>query len=277
MFTRTVEPDRNVRVVTVHLGAELDNAHQLMRAHVVSALAVVDANEHPVGVLSMTDLIRAGRLHSSDGARVALHLPHQRVEQQMRRGIITMDAADDLGVAARLMIEHHIHRVFVMNKGTLTGVVSTKDLAEQLSLQRSTTPVRRYATSPVQTVDGKLPLGDAINRLNDAGVRGLVVMDDAWPIGFLTQAEALAARERPSFTPVEEAMSFALVCVPEDTPLWRAAGHASTSRARRLLTVDKNHEVAGILSGIDFATAYLAEQASAQGLEAGDEHPIPAG
>ena len=34
---------------------------------------------------------------------------------------------------------------------------------------------------------------------------------------------------------------------------------------------------AGILSGIDFATAYLAEQASAPAREAGTDRPIPQG
>ena len=53
-------------------------------------------------------------------------------------------------------------------------------------------------------------------------------------------------------------MSFALVCLPDSTPMWRAAGHLSASRARRVLGIGVDHKVSGIVSGTDLAAAYVA-------------------
>jgi CBS domain-containing protein len=244
------------------MGADLDTAHQIMLERGVSALAVVDPEGRMVGVLSMTDLIRAGRIHSADRARPALHLPRQAVERQMRREVISIHGTDDLALAAQRMVDHHVHRVFVVRDGRPCGVVSTMELAHALADARVTTPVRIRASAGIYTIEASHSLGGAVDRLADSGVRGLVVTDAGWPVGLFTQHEALQARERPASTHVEEAMSFALVCVPEQTPLWRAAGHAIASSARRVLTISPSHQAVGILSGLDFASAYLAEQSS---------------
>lgn len=245
-------------VATVHLGADLEVARALMMARQVSSLAVVDPEGHAVGVITMTDLLRASRLHGIEQGRAALHLPHQPVERQMHRGMITVESTADLVSAARLMIEHRVHRVFVLGQGRPTGVVSITQLAKALYERRVRVPVGRYATRELRTVSATSPVGDAIDQLTDATVRCLVVESDGWPVGLFTQREALQARAVRAEVAVEESMSFALTCVPEETPMWRAAGHAHASRARRVLVVDAHHRVSGIVSGLDFATAYVA-------------------
>jgi CBS domain-containing protein len=79
-----------------------------------------------------------------------------------------------------------------------------------------------------------------------------VVDDDEWPVGTFTQAEGLGARGLPGDTPLEEAMSYAMLCLDVRTPLYRAAAHAHATRARRVLAVSEGR-VRGILTGLDFA------------------------
>jgi CBS domain-containing protein len=112
-------------------------------------------------------------------------------------------------------------------------------------------------SAPILAVETTTELGSAIERLSTAGVAGLVVLEDGRAVGLFTQVEALEARELPLFTPVEEAMTQSLVCLPVDTALFRAAGFTLATRARRVLAVE-HHHVRGILTGLDFARALAA-------------------
>lgn len=93
----------------------------------------------------------------------------------------------------------------------------------------------------------------AIGRLDDANVRGLVVVDGTWPVGVFTHTETIQARAlTPIFldSPVEHVMSYETICLDVRTPLYRVAGHAIQMRVRRILAVH-DRELRGIVSGFD--------------------------
>jgi signal-transduction protein with cAMP-binding, CBS, and nucleotidyltransferase domain len=58
-------------------------------------------------------------------------------------------------------------------------------------------------TSPIITIDIHAPLSAAIDLLDGAHVTGLIVTDEAQPIGIFTQSDALASRNLPRSTPIE--------------------------------------------------------------------------
>jgi len=110
-------------------------------------------------------------------------------------------------------------------------------------------------TSPVETIEQGETIRTAIERLADADVRGLVVVDGSWPIGVFTHTEAMQARALPSMfldTPVERVMSYETICLDVSTPVYRVAGHALQMRVRRILGVHAR-ELRGIVSGFDLA------------------------
>jgi CBS domain-containing protein len=158
--------------------------------------------------------------------------------------------------AARLMIDRHIHRVFVRDGEQLVGVFSTKDAMRALLQARIALPISAYMSSPALSVEATDPVGAAVDRLAAARVAGLVVMDVGRAIGLFTQEEALESREQPAETPVEEVMTQSLVCLSTDTPMFRAAGFAIATRARRVLAIE-HHHVRGILTGLDFTRALV--------------------
>jgi len=86
----------------------------------------------------------------------------------------------------------------------------------------------------------------------EARVRALVVEDQEWPVGLFTQTEALLCASQDAGTKVEDAMSCALLCLPLNMPLFRAAALALETRARRILAT-ANRDLHGILSGLDIA------------------------
>jgi hypothetical protein len=67
-----------------------------------------------------------------------------------------------------------------------------------------------------------------------------------------TQMNALASRDLPRSTPVDTTFDAAVICLPADTPLYRAAAHAAELDVRRVLACSQ-HEAVGVVSGLDFA------------------------
>lgn len=233
----------------------LAQAQQCLAARAISAVPVLDETERPVGVLSRFDLLRVGRMRArTHRGEVLLELPEQPVARAMHTGIMLVGPSATVAEAATTLVQHHIHRVYVADGWKLVGVLSTRDVMRTVVAARIETPLSGLMNSPVLSVQVNDPISLATDRLAEAHVRGVVVLEGEWPVGMFTQTEALEARDMPSNTPVEEVMSYSMVCLPPSTPLFRAAGLAAATRARRVLVVE-HRGLRGILTGIDFARA----------------------
>jgi CBS domain-containing protein len=253
-FAMPVSSYMSAPVVTVPERAPLAEVEATLRERAVSCVPVVDDEGRHKGVISRTDLLRVGRLESRMRAKPAVvALPDREARELMQWDVVTVAPGAHVDEAARRMLKQRIHRVFVEDGGRLVGVFSTKDVLRAVHDKRVEAPIGEAMSAPVFTIPASSPLSLAIDRLEKAHVGGLVVIDDdAWPVGMFTQAEGLGARGLPGDTPLEEAMSYAMLCLEVRTPLYRAAAHAHATRARRVLAI-ADHRVRGILTGLDFA------------------------
>ena len=239
-------------VHTALANATLTEARDQLLQHNISSLPVLDGGEL-VGVLSRSDLLRVGRRHAGARGRAALlTLPNRPVVEHMTQNVITVPVETPASEAARLMVQHGIHRVFTTRAGELAGVFSTRDIMVSVRDKKAKAPICESASTPIFTVKAEEPISLATERLEKARISGLLVVEDGWPVGVFTQAEALQSRDLERNTPVDEIMNPALVCLPEDTRMHRAAGHAIAMRVRRVVAV-KQREAVGILTGLDFA------------------------
>ncbi len=80
--------------------------------------------------------------------------------------------------------------------------------------------------------------------------------DAAIPVAadILPLANAMPHFAMPLSLYMSQPITTAMLCIDVRTPLYRAAGQALATRARRVLAV-KDRKVQGILTGIDFARA----------------------
>jgi len=124
-------------VVTVKSGISYKQVARLMTEHRVNALPVVASNQQLLGVVSEADVLRkeerrfrwlarglgGGRERAKAGARTAGEL--------MTSQVITTHPDASLASAARLMNDHHIRRLPVLDgSGKLIGMVSRRDLLQ---------------------------------------------------------------------------------------------------------------------------------------------------
>lgn len=238
-------------VVSVPSGADLNEALVRLEERSLNCLAVVGSDGKLVGAISRTDLLKVGRLraHMADDGHV-LSFPHVKVSQRMSVPPLAVDPWTSMAEAAALMVEHHVHQLFIVENDEPLGVVTTTDMMRAVIDERVELPISEVMTTPVMTIQTWEPLGRAVDRLAEAHVRGLVVVEEEWPVGIFTQAEALSSHALDPGTPVEEAMSYAMLCLPTGMPVHRAARFAIGTRARRILGVEMR-ELKGILTAVD--------------------------
>lgn len=259
LFDMPISSLMSAPVATITASSSLAEAHQLLRDRGISCV-VVTAEDRAVGVISRTDLLHAGRLEArarGDGQESftpLLTFPEDRkVEEVYRHAIVSLPPSATLADAARVLVDQHIHRIFVQDGDELAGVLSTKDVLVAIREARIAAPIATAMSTPVFTIPVTAPLAQATDQLEKAHISGLCVVDESeWPVGTFTQTEAIAARDLPDSTPIEEVMSYAMLCLDVRTPLYRAAGYAHATRARRVLAVEGRH-LKGVLTGIDFA------------------------
>jgi predicted transcriptional regulator len=240
-------------VATIGLDAKLDQAYETMIELGISGLPVVDADARLVGVISRTDLLRAGRFRNPAGKNRdrALTLPDARVSEHMSSGAATVSRDTELAEVARTMAKKHFHRMYVAEEGRAIGVIGTAEMMQAVVDVRANRPIGDLASDKLIALRVDDPVSLAVDRLAATHVSGLVVLEDGWPVGVFRQTEALAAREAPADAPVEDWMSSAFLCMPASVPSHRAATQALDTKARRVL-VTEGAEVIGVASGLDF-------------------------
>jgi predicted transcriptional regulator len=253
LWATPVREYASTTLVSVHPDAPLAEVHDLLLERDLSAVPVVE-NGELTGILSTTDLLREARIEiAAPGEVVRITPPPRFARDLMKRNVVTVDEEAPLGDAAGAMMKHHIHRVVVTRGGKPVGVLSTRDAMRAVLRERIDAPLERIMTVPVETIDEGDTIRTAIERLDDANVRGLVVVDGSWPVGVFTHTEAIQARALPPAfleTPVERVMSYETICLDIGTPLYRVAGQFIQMRVRRILAVH-DRELRGIVSGFD--------------------------
>jgi len=247
-------------VITIAANETLGVANMLLRQHRISALLVVGRTGLPVGVISRRDLLRVGRIEAYvQNERAVLALPAIACGDLMSHPFQHIAPSASAADGCRALVERRIHRLFVLDGHTVVGVFSTKEAMRAVQDARITTTLVEVQSSDLVSVEAREPWFEAARLLDRGGVGAVVVTEQKAPIGLFTETEALAARMLPPETPTEDVMTQAMLCLPGKTPLFRAAGFAIATAARRIL-VTHDHHAKGIVTGTDFARAYFEAQ-----------------
>ncbi len=259
-MSTTNQPVHDYMTAPVHAvgpSEDLTAVYNVLVGLGVSSVPVVEDENHLVGVISMTDLLKVGR-HRAGSARGAslLELPSAEAYEHMSAIVVSVSPDETVAQAARRMVEGHYHRVYVVEGTKLVGVTSTRDVMTAVCDKGLKSPIEHWMSSPAFTIRAEQSLSEATDRLRRAHVTGLIVIEDGWPIGLYTQREALEAAGLSKETRVDAVMNAAMLVLDESTRLHRAAAQAAALRVRRVIAV-RSREVTGILTGFDFARAVM--------------------
>ncbi|HFD39996.1 MAG TPA: CBS domain-containing protein [Anaerolineae bacterium] len=118
------------RPVTIPQGTPVTDALRTMRQRSVRRLPVLDAEGRMVGIVSEKDLLYAAPSPATSLSIYELHdrLTRLTVDEVMSREVITVGPDTPLEEAARIMTDHKIGGLPVMEDGRLVGIITETDI-----------------------------------------------------------------------------------------------------------------------------------------------------
>lgn len=110
-------------VVTAEPHQSVEHVRNMLENNSISAVPVVDSEQHPVGIVSATDLAHDLK-------------PGAPISGIMTEKVYSVPLYDDVSTAARVMRNHKIHRVVVTNEKRVVGMLSAFDLLKLVESHR---------------------------------------------------------------------------------------------------------------------------------------------
>jgi CBS domain-containing protein len=140
--------------------------------------------------------------------------------------------------------------------------------------------IKEVMTRGVEVIRPEDTLQEAARKMKSIDVGPLPVCDGERLVGMITDRDiivrATAEGRDPKTTPVKEAMTPGIVYVFEDQDLEEAARLMKERQLRRLVVLDRNKKLVGILSLGDIAADTKDEELSGEVLEKISEPSEPA-
>jgi CBS domain-containing protein len=282
-------------VQTVQANTPLLEVIELLLDKGYRALPVVDEARQVVGIVTEGDLLRKVKLLAASAqeqltrAEMAAELRYlRRIDQTTAKVMvpnpITVTGDVTLAQAVKLMIEHNIKRLPVVDAGhKLEGIVTRVDVLRAFSrppvaeLPRRVTPPGHHihigeimvTDAPTVLVDGSL--AEVVSLLVSSALRRVVVVDDQRRVvGIVTDGDlvkratatersgiiqALSRRIAPEQTDklllsqrtIAEVMTQPVITVTPETPLPEALQLLLQHQIKRLPVVDTDGRLVGLV------------------------------
>lgn len=247
-FDRQVTSCMHRTLATAHPETPIAEVARLLEAS--PALAIVDELENIIGVVSRTDLISLG-VSCGRQRGLPITLPARIAADIMTDHVITVPSTATLRAAAQAMAAHAIHRIYVVDRRLLVGMIDAMEITAAVRDAGISSQLSTIMTAPPIMITVKTSLGAAVELLSRVRVSGLVVLDEERPVGTFTHLEALAARDLGRTTPIEEVYEPTVLCLPATAPLHAVAGQLVRSSTQRVIACAER-EVVGIATTLDF-------------------------
>jgi CBS domain-containing protein len=113
---------------------------------------------------------------------------------------VTVDASATVEEAAKVMDQHDIGNVLVVENGDVQGIVTDRDIVVRVLAKGNglDAGVREACTTDVETINSDASIDEAIEKMQRGNVRRLPVVDDGKPVGVISIGDLAEARDRGS-------------------------------------------------------------------------------
>jgi CBS domain-containing protein len=130
---------KGTQVVTLSPTATIQNVAETLAKHRIGAVVIADVRGKPLGIASERDIIRA---LSQQGAGAL----DQQVQSIMTSNIKTCSRTDSETEIMRMMTEHRIRHLPVVENDRLVGIVSIGDVVKLriAAIEHETEDLRSY-------------------------------------------------------------------------------------------------------------------------------------
>ncbi len=225
----------------------------VMRDRGISCLVVVEDGA-PVGIVTERDIVW-GAAHRGET------FADRTMGELMTSPVVAVAEETMLVEAYHLLARKRLrHLVLVDAAGKARGVLTQSDLIESLGHDAlsETQRVADIMTREVVSAPGNCTVREAVARLAERSISCLIVARDGRPAGIVTERDVvrlLAESPHMGSLKLYDIMSCPVVCVEADRPVFEAALAMKKRRVRRLVVVDDDRRVLGLVTQSDIVRA----------------------
>ncbi len=233
----TITPDRSV-----------SHALDIMNQEKLSAL-IVAKDRKPLGIFTERALIQI-----RTGGNIDYSWPIHRV---MSSPPLTASLSMDHREAYQLLLQHRFrHLVVTDHDGLLVGIITGTDFLSHLGLEyfMEFKSVGQVMSRDVVTLKSSLSVFTAMKLMNDRRISSLVIEDNGYPIGIITERDLLRlirSKIDLNSVPLQEVMSTPVQTVFSDVSSHKAAKILSKKNLRRLVVTNSSGHCVGIITETD--------------------------
>jgi len=161
-------------VVCATLPGSRDEVLKILKNKQVSGVPVLK-DSIAVGIVSRTNLLR-----NPEEEQLAL---------LMTRDPITISPTSDLQTAAKMLLEHNIRRLPVVDDGKLVGLITVADVVGTVADMTIDTPIKNYVDSKVFAIYSETPLPLSPGSWNFPGSKPFPYLTETWNSSAYSQIE----------------------------------------------------------------------------------------
>lgn len=133
----------------------------------------------------------------------------------MTRDPITISPGSDLQTASRLLLQHGIRRLPVVDDGKLVGLVTVADVVGTIADMNIDIPIKDYVEKEVVAIYSDTPLPVVARIMELAGVKAVPVLDAALElIGIISDRDVIAA------SIIEDSVEMSDMSAGQDDDAW---------------------------------------------------------
>jgi CBS domain-containing protein len=166
-------------VACATLPGSRDEVLKILKNKQISGVPVLK-DSRVVGIVTRTNL-----LQNPEEEQLAL---------LMTRDPLTISPSSDLQTAARLLLEHRIRRLPVVEDGRLVGLVTIADVVGAIADLNLETPIKDYVEEEVVAVYCETPLPVVARVMELASVKAVPVLDASLElVGIISDRDIIAA------------------------------------------------------------------------------------
>jgi CBS domain-containing protein len=166
-------------VACATLPGSRDEVLKILKNKHISGVPVLK-DSRVVGIVTRTNLLQ--------------YPEEEQLALLMTRDPITISPGSDLQTAARLLLQHGIRRLPVVDDGKLVGLVTVADVVGAIADMNIDTPIKDFVEKEVVAIYSETPLPVVARIMELAGVKAVPVLDSALElIGIISDRDIISA------------------------------------------------------------------------------------
>jgi len=249
MSTKRIEHILTKKVISVSKETRITDALRLMRTANISSILVLEY-EKAIGIFTERDVVRCI-------AQQNIHLSELSIGDVMSRNVLTAQTKTSLFEAFQRLTSNKIrHLVVTDDQQRVVGIVTQSDMVMHLGYEYfvKVKSVSQMMSKHVISIGKEHSVQEASCLMADRKVSFLVIQADNIPIGILTERDItrLAISNADlELIRVEEVMNSPVITLSQDAPAYTAAEVMRSRGIRRLVLVDNQNLIAGVVTQTD--------------------------